>query len=315
MGEECEECGREFDSKRGLNIHKAQKHQKEEEKEMSKENNSVKNTIDFRFTNRQFGAFAFGLGLIVGLVFVIGLLTGMLISSPGEQKSVQGDVVPGENDGGISLDVLSYSPGVGESQDSFSWEGGEVNLEDRPYIGDSESDIVIVSYEDFTCVWCSRHNTERAFPSLLESEINDGDVQYFYRHFPRTPTGEEAAEASECIRQQDEEKFWQAKEHFYGNFQSISQGGFDEVLDETIRGLELDEEEFNSCMDSGSGEEFVESDRSEASGYDYTYEQQGQVREFVAATPSFLIHNRETGETVAEAGAIPYEEFQAHMEQ
>lgn len=314
MTEKCEECGREFDSERGLHVHQAQKHKedKNEEKDGVAQREpkiqDTSNSLNDSGLNLNIKQVAYG-GFLIGLLS--GLLLGAFVFGASGLGSINASVSEEPND----IEVKSYDASLGSAEDNFDWEGGAVNLEDRPYIGDSDARVTIVSFEDFSCIWCTRHNTDRAFPELLENDIPDGDVQYFYRHFPRNSLGQNMAEVSECVLKQDAEKFWQAKEHFYNNHRGITQGSQDQIIDEAIQGLDIDQEEFDSCMDSGEARNMVSGDRDESAGYDYTYTQNGQERQFVAATPSFLIHNHETGETHAEAGAIPYRGFQEYINQ
>ena len=291
MAEENQEKSQEPEKQPNQNSNKEAQDTRESSQDKDK-------TVDISLNMKQVALAAFSTGLIIGII-----LTGAIFISTNLVEDLDTDQTN-------QLDVNSYNAGIGTDEDNFEWTGGSVNLQERPYIGDSGADITIVSYEDFSCVWCARHNTERAMPQLLDNEIEDGEVQYFYKHFPRTEVGQEAAEASVCILNQGDEKFWQAKEYFFNNFQRISQGEFDSVLDEALEGLDLDQEEFDSCY-QGESAEFVNADHSEAQNFDYELE---DGRDFVSGTPSFIIYNHETNEAEAFAGAQPYEEFQEAIE-
>lgn len=318
MGEECEECGREFDSKRGLNIHKAQKHQKEEEKEMSKENNSVKNTIDFNFTVNQLAATTFGAGLLIGLVFVIGLLTGMLVSGSGEVTTVQqpsnledSPSAAGETaeDSGIEeISGMPYDVEFGVGTQNVEWDGETVELEDRPYIGSEDADIVMVSFEDYFCPFCTGfHNEEFAaannmnspFGEIVENHIETGEAQYYFKNLP-VVGGDRPAEVSECIVEHgSSEAFWNFNHEHFQNFEELSEmpdDRYDEVMMAWAEQLDVDVEGFESCIDNSET-------RSVVQDHAVTAESLG-----ASATPTNFIN----GEMVE--GAQPYSAFQTVIE-
>lgn len=272
-----------------------------EDSENEKDSKDTENQISLNTKQVAIGSFT--IGILIGII-----LTGAAFLTTGGLET-QNSEDPEE----LSLNVKSYDAGLGTESDNFEWEGGYVDLEDRPHLGDSDAETTIVSYEDFTCVFCAQHNTE-TFPELLENEIEDGEVQYFYKHWPRTPEGQELAEFSSCVLKQDEEKFWQAKEHLYENFRDLERGNQDELKEDIIRGLEIDEEELETCRDE-KAESFVQEDHQEGLGFDYTFEgPDGQERDFVSGTPGFVVYDHESEEAEVIPGALPYSEFQNTMD-
>jgi len=323
MTEKCDECGDEFDSERGLHIHQAQKHG-EENNDKIEETQSI---LNFEFTRNQFASTMFGAGLLVGLVFVIGLLSGMLITSTGnisaegleaqdigsDQSADKSDEGSGEESGLPSGDTIDISnTGIGTGDMSFTWEGGEVDLEGSAYAGSEDANTVIVSYEDFTCSFCGRHNTQ-TFPTLVEDYVNEGEVQYVYKNFPVLGGwNRDGAVAAECAAEQNSDAFWSMKNHLYQNQGQINTGNIDSTVKDYASNLGLDTDEFNSCYDNQETMDKVDADLEEGRSFDY---QTSGGRNFVEATPSFLIYNRETGESKAIVGAQPLKAFEDAIKQ
>lgn len=197
MAEECEKCGKEFDSERGLHIHQSQVHkkqgqetkqdnekmeQKQDESEKKNTEKTGQNQEGIRLNTKQTALISGTIGLTVGLAFTIGLLTGLLISTApggvpveaptaeqaGEQAAPSQDDQEGASteEGNQEIEQLQEVPydvefGVG-SQD-VEWDGETVELEGRPRMGPSDAEVTVVSFEDFFCPFCgSFHNEDVA---------------------------------------------------------------------------------------------------------------------------------------------------------
>jgi len=312
MSYECEECGEEFDSERGLHVHESQMHDENEEEKDTKEDLKLSKSRDEKsdsdtisLSTRSAIAGVFIVGLSIG--FAAGLTAGVFA---GELQPSEGN---GDSDGSEdSLASVSIDEaGNGTSDMSFSWEGGEVDLEGTSYAGSPDADTVIVSYEDYACGYCGRHN-RKTFPDLVENHINEGEVQYFYKHFRLAGWGRDAAIASECIQGQSAEEFWTFKQTLYENQRSINGANVDSEIKDIVSELDIDQEDFEVCYDNQKSQSKVQSDAEEGQGFNYTTE---GGRKFVAATPSFLIYDRESGESEVIIGAQPYSAFKSAIEQ
>ena len=53
----------------------------------------------------------------------------------------------------------------------------------RPVIGDPDSEVLVQTFEDFTCGGCATFKAEQ-FPEIREAHIDTGDVRYEHWDFP-----------------------------------------------------------------------------------------------------------------------------------
>ncbi len=148
----------------------------------------------------------------------------------------------------------------------------EVATEGHPAFGPADAPVTIVEFSDFECPYC-----QRVVPTLDQIKKTYGDkVRIVFRQFPLTihANAQKAAEASLCAHDQD--RFWEMHDLL---FEEQKQLGVAQLKEKAER-LELDTEQFASCLDSGKYEEQVAQD----------------VREgFVAgvsSTPSFFINGK-----------------------
>jgi len=89
-------------------------------------------------------------------------------------------------------------------------------------------------------------------------------VRFEYRHFPFIgPESIQAAAAVECANEQGQ--FWQFHDTIFANQRGENQGAFHEVaLKAFAAELDLDEAEFESCLDSERYDSIVQADLQEA---------------------------------------------------
>ncbi|EMA63762.1 DsbA family protein [Halorubrum lipolyticum] len=77
--------------------------------------------------------------------------------------------------GGNTLDTGEYDCDLSEPSDP--------NLDFRPVIGDSEADVVVRAFEDFTCGHCATYKLDH-FPTIREEYIDPGEIRYEHWDFP-----------------------------------------------------------------------------------------------------------------------------------
>lgn len=105
-----------------------------------------------------------------------------------------------------------------------------------------------------------------------------------------------AAEASECAA--DQNAFWQYHDYLYGHQNGENQGAFvKESLKSFAGELELDQEQFDACLDSGKYANFI-------AGQTHSLQTLG-----VQSTPTFVLNDQ------ALVGALDFTEFQKMIEQ
>lgn len=128
--------------------------------------------------------------------------------------------------------------------------------------------------------------------------MNTGQVRYLFRNFPLYsihPQAESAAEAAECAGEQG--KFWEMHDLLFGaQDQWSGNPGAVATFKEMAGELDLDQDQFDSCLDGGKYADKITADSEEG------------IAEGVSSTPSFLINDMQL------AGAQPFEAFQQKIE-
>lgn len=152
----------------------------------------------------------------------------------------------------------------------------------------TESQVVIEEFSDFQCPYCAR-----ASSTVKQIKEAYGEkVVIMYKHFPLAAHkfAFKAAEASECAR--DQGKFW---EYHYKLFENKDFLDIDNLKQYALD-LNLNEEQFNECIDSKSKKKVVEKDIMEG------------TKKGVSGTPTFFIDGKRL------VGAQPFESFKQIIE-
>ncbi len=161
--------------------------------------------------------------------------------------------------------------------------GSGVKGESNNVIGAENATVKIIEFSDFQCPFCGR--VEPTIKQVLSNY--QGKVSIQYKHFPLSihPFAQKAAEASECAA--DQGKFWEYHDMLFQNQESLAVTN----LKEYAKALGLNQNEFNTCLDSGQKASVVRSDFAEGNSAG------------VQGTPAFFIN----GQLLS--GAQPYEAF------
>jgi len=321
MSHECSECGKGFDTERGLNIHKRQMHDEEKQennvedtdttethKPENKETETSKEQSQqsIKLTAKQFGGITFATGLFLGLAL------GMMLGGFSEVQGAPAVDIDGNSDGNspsgsniVELSNTKYpyadlEAGIGSGEKTYG--DTTFKLDGEPYIGSPDAEVTAVSYEDFECPFCKRYN-EGAYPQIVENYVRNGEVQYFFKNLPLPqlhPWSEPAALASECALNQDAEAFWTFKKGFFSNQDQLGNahknGNFDKSMYRWAEQTGLNKEKFQSCYDNKEEMDEVNQDKQEAGDNG------------AQATPSIIV-NDELLE-----GAQPYSRFESTIQ-
>jgi protein-disulfide isomerase len=131
--------------------------------------------------------------------------------------------------------------------------------------GNKDASIVVVEYSDYECPFCKRfHGTMQ---TVLE-EYGD-DVAWVYRHWPieglHPVKARKEAMAAECAAdQQGSEGFWQFSDRFFELTPSNNRTDLDTVLSQIAGEMNLDVDEFNTCIESEKFAEKIDKDTRNA---------------------------------------------------
>lgn len=175
----------------------------------------------------------------------------------------------------------------------------KISKDDDPILGNPNAPISIIEFSDYQCPFCARFYTQTL--PLLETEyIEKGKVNFIYRDFPiqNHPNARPAALASECADEQGQ--FWQYHDILFERQDMWKKLDLGTVIS-TFKGyateLNLNQEVFDSCLDSGKYSEEVDSDFADGRNYK------------ISGTPTFFIGNEKMGYSSV-FGAKSFYEFQ-----
>ena len=174
-----------------------------------------------------------------------------------------------------------------------------ISLDDDPIRGDPDAPITIVEFSDFQCPFCARFHVQ-TLPSIIEEYIAEGKVNLVYRDFPIQgihPNALPAAVAAECANEQG--KFWEYHDTLFekqNSWNRLDSNSAITTFSQYATDIGLEQEQFDSCLQTGKYLEEVQGDLRDGRDYDVT------------GTPGFFIGNEDIG-FVKINGAQPFESF------
>lgn len=201
----------------------------------------------------------------------VALIVAALVLSGGFGKTVQS-----KSSGGITMVTSTLRPRA---------QGNAM--------GDPDAPVMIVEYSDYQCVYCRLFSTQ-VEPAIVDAYVATGKVYFVYRSLGDWlgPESQAAAEAAYCAG--DQAKFWEYHDILFAN-QNLER--FSSArLEDFGRALNLNVEEFRSCLNTGKYRDKTLQDRADGESLG------------VQGTPSFLIN----GTLVS--GNQSFEVFQKYIE-
>ncbi|MFN7940893.1 MAG: thioredoxin domain-containing protein [Thermoanaerobaculia bacterium] len=154
---------------------------------------------------------------------------------------------------------------------------------DSPAKGPANAPVVLIEFSDFQCPYCSR-----VAPDLHKAIDTYGDkLRVVFRQFPLNihPMAPKAAEAALCAHEQG--KFWEMHDAMFANQQKLQV----DDLKATAKGLGINAEQFNACLDGSKFKSKVDADVADGS------------KVGVTGTPAMFVNG------IAISGAVPFAEL------
>ena len=234
-------------------------------------------------------------GLIIGLILVVGIaafFAGSYTSNLNSNQISEEDL----QDAIAKLELKVLQNQLPTSQPKLPM---KISADNDPMIGNPDAPITIIEFTDFQCPFCARFHTQ-TLPLILEEYIEPGKVKLVVRDFPIQsihPNAVAASVASECANEQGKVK----EMHdmlFYNQNQWSNQETVDalSLFSQYAAEIQLEQETFDSCLNSGKYLEEIKNDLDD--GRDYG----------VTGTPGFFIGNDQIG-YVELKGAQPFDVF------
>lgn len=138
---------------------------------------------------------------------------------------------------------------------------------DDHIFGNPNAPVKIVEYSDFECPFCKRfHDTMN---SIMESQIEKGEVAWVFRHFPldqlHPKNARRAAVASECANELGgNDAFWEFTNGWFELSPTNDRTDFDVVVSQLVKDIGLNKTAFDKCLTSGKYDDHVQEDLEDA---------------------------------------------------
>jgi len=157
--------------------------------------------------------------------------------------------------------------------------------------GPKDARYVLVEYSDLECPFCKRWFDDAY--SKIQDEYGD-KIGMVFRHFPLSfhPKAEPAARATECVADLGgQTAFWTMHDEIFAAMPAME---ISQLGDLAVK-AGVNKAAFQTCMDSNKFKEKVQAQLDEG------------TKAGVAATPTSVIYDMETGESAVIEGALPFE--------
>ncbi len=152
----------------------------------------------------------------------------------------------------------------------------KISLEDIPVKGADDAVVTIVEYSDFQCPFCKKG--KEILPEILKEY--DGKVKVVFKQLPLTihKWAKGASIASLCAYQQGNDQFWAFHDVVFENQGTIKEETATEQFKAFAKDLGLDEQAFNTCLESEEVAARVDKEMQEAQTVG------------VRSTPTFIVN-------------------------
>jgi len=137
------------------------------------------------------------------------------------------------------------------TKDPYADVMSKITTDHRPFRGNPDAKVVIVSYDDFQCPFCGRMH-QALFGDVYKNYSDK--VKIVYKDFPLYqihPWATRAAIDSNCLAAQSNDAYWSYADYLHANGHEVSGNQF-EALDKITRDqgekFKLDMNKLNACI-------------------------------------------------------------------
>ncbi len=154
----------------------------------------------------------------------------------------------------IGLQLAQFAP-----TGSAALNESEMNLDERPVLGERDAQVTVVEFGDYVCPACRQFEFQTKEPLQQDGYFDDGRVNFYYLYLPvvdpvRSTT---TAEAAECVAQQDHDEYWNYHSALFENLELITHTE-QELIGLADDTTEIDQERFEQCLTEGEASETVQ---------------------------------------------------------
>ena len=166
---------------------------------------------------------------------------------------------------------------------------------DIPQLGDPNAKVTMVEFADFQCPYCGQWQ-QTVFQEIKSKYIDTGKVRFVFMDFAFLGAESiRAAEASRCAA--DQNKFWEYHDYLFTKQSGENQNAYaDSNLKQFAQDVKLNTSEFNTCFDSNTHSQKLQSDYDKAIEYG------------VQSTPTVFING------IKYEGVLPFTQYEAIIE-
>ncbi len=185
--------------------------------------------------------------VLVVLAFGVGILVGYVIWGRGTTTAVAAEpaqAAAAQQPSGQVAEAPTTEP---------QFVRYDIPTEGYPSLGPEDAPITIVEFSDFQCPFCRRFHDE-TYQALLDAYPNQ--IRFVYRNLPLTsihPDAMPSAIASLCAN--DQNAYWDFHEKLFSK-ETLDQATFVQYATD----LNLNVDEFTSCLSSGKHDDFIQKD-------------------------------------------------------
>jgi len=190
------------------------------------------------------------------------------------------------------VDLMANEIIPGQYQDDYV-SPDEIGIENDAILGDKNAPLTIIEFSDYQCPFCKKF-IDDAYQDIKKEYIETGKANLVFRDFPLGfhENALPAALAAECAKDQGtDETYYSYHDKLFAE-QKLDR----EALITYASELDLDTEEFTSCLDDQKFLDEVQKDMAEAQSAG------------ISGTPGFLIN----GKVIS--GAQPFPAFKAAID-
>ena len=164
----------------------------------------------------------------------------------------------------------------------------KIDIKGRPTRGNKDAKVVVVSFDDLECPFCSRMH-ETLFPELLK-EYGDR-VLFVYKDFPLSeihPWAMHAAVDADCLASQDNGAYWEFADYIHANQREVNSeptrnnqfAALDQIALKSAPKYKLDSTKLQACI-KAQNDDFVKASVKEGESLGMT------------ATPTLFVNGQE----------------------